>query len=336
MSFLLGQDILGKTSEKVKWARLSVLSNTALMLLKIGAGLLILSISVISEAVHSGIDLIAAIITTISVARASAPPDKEHRFGHGKVENISGVVEAILIIIAAVLIIYESCLRILQGVLILDVNLGVAVMFVSVVVNYGVSRKLFSIAKKHDSIALKVDAYHLKTDIYTSFGVLVGLAIILVGNRLGITGINYLDPIIAIFVAIVIIKAGYDLTKESMKGLMDMALPGHEERIIRGTIEKHSMHYTEFHAFRSRKSGSERHIDLHLVVSKHTNLEKAHALCDHLEREINTVLSRVHVLIHLEPCDSRCRMCRIWKKWCSGTGEEKRRKAKVLERVPSG
>lgn len=324
------------TSEKVKWARLSVVSNSTLMILKIAVGLLILSISVMSEALHSGIDLIAAIIAAFSVARASVPPDREHRFGHGKVENISGAVEAMLIIVAAILIIYESCMRLLQGTIILDANLGVGVMFVSVAVNYIVSRKLLSVARKHDSIALKADAYHLRTDVYTSLGVLVGLAIILVGNHFGIAGINYLDPLVAIGVALVIIKAGYDLTKEAMKGLMDMSLPGHEERIIRRSIERHNMQYVEFHALRSRKSGSERHIDLHLVVSKNTNLEKAHALCDHLEDELNTVLSKVHVLIHLEPCDSRCRRCRMWKKWCFGNEHERVRKTKVLERVPSG
>lgn len=302
--------------EKVLWARLSIVSNSFLMVLKIATGILTLSISIISEALHSGIDLVASGFAAYSVQKAAKPPDKNHKFGHGKFENVSGIFESMLIFIAAVIIIYEACIRIYEGPALQLVNLGILVMLVSVIVNFLVSRKLYSVAKKTDSIALEADAAHLSTDVWTSLGVLIGFGVIRVGQGLGINGIEYLDPIIAIGVALMIICVAVKLTKRSFIDLIDTSLPREEEKKIKEIIEDHYGQYVEFHQMRSRKAGSERHIDLHLVVSKHAKVEDAHELCEHLEKDIKAQFKRANVLIHVEPCDGECELCKKAKAEC--------------------
>ena len=169
---------------KASVARLSVISNTTLMLLKLAVGLAIGSVSVISEAIHSGMDLLAAIIALFAVKISGKPADQHHPFGHGKVENISGTVEALLIFLAAIWIIYEAIKKLLNPQPLEDVGWGVAVMFVSAMVNIFVSRTLFKVGKETDSVALQADAWHLHTDVYTSAGVMAGLGIIWLGSFL--------------------------------------------------------------------------------------------------------------------------------------------------------
>jgi cation diffusion facilitator family transporter len=297
--------------EKTSIARLSIASNALLVAAKLTVGLTIGSVSVISEAIHSGIDLIASLIAYFSVQKSSEPPDRDHAFGHGKYENISGAIEATLIFLAALLIIYEAYQKIIHGVVLEDVSLGIAVMAVSVVINYFVSWKLMKTARRTESIALEADAWHLRTDVLTSLGILAGLVAI------KLTGITILDPIFAIAVALFILKAAIELTIKSVKDLMDVNLPENEVAEIENIIKDHSVQFHGFHELRTRRSGSDRFVDLHLVVSRDMNIEEAHGLADHIEEDLKTRFSRISVIIHVEPCDDgdRCKECQA--KACS-------------------
>lgn len=286
-------------------ARLSLLSNTFLVLGKLAVGWFTGSISVLAEAVHSSIDLTAAIIAYVAVRTASRPPDREHRFGHGKIENISGLAEALLIFVASLLIVRESILKFLHGGAVQDVHLGLAIMAVSSAVNLYVSNRLFHVGKMTDSVALRADGMHLLTDVYTSAGVAVGLLL------LWATGIHWLDPLVALLVAVMITHAAWELTREAFGDLMDRSLPEAEEKAIRNLVRQYYPHILELHALRTRKSGPKRYIDMHVVFRCGTTLEQAHAISEVLEKQIAERLPNADVVLHLEPCDQKCRACPV-------------------------
>jgi len=295
--------------EITRVARLSIYSNTLLLFLKLAAGILMGSISVLSEALHSGIDLLAAIITNYSVKKAGKPADEIHKFGHGKFENVSGTVEAILIFVAALIILFgagQKILLFMSGEKLLKgyIGTGIIIMGVSAVANLIVSRKIMKVALKAESIALEADAYHLSTDVYTSVGVFIGLVLI------KLTGIEIFDPILAIIVALIILKASYDLTRRSVSGIMDVKLSDMEENIIKSIISEHYSEYAEYHDLRTRMSGAERYVDLHLVVPKNQHVADAHEFCDHLEKDIKEKIPNLSLLIHIEPCEADCEICR--------------------------
>lgn len=293
--------------EIISVARLSIYSNSMLLIMKLAVGILIGSISILSEALHSGIDLLAAAIANYSVKKAGQPADNEHRFGHGKFENVSGTIEAALIFVAAIIILYESADKILRHNAIIDYNLivvGVVIMGISAIVNFYVSARIMKVAKKAESIALEADAYHLTTDVYTSIGVFAGLILI------QITKNPVFDPLVAIIVAIIILKASYDLTKRSVSGIMDVKLSDKEEDTIKSIIQEHYSQYAEYHNLRSRMSGAERFVDLHLVVPKNQNVVDAHDFCDHLEKDIKEKIPNLSILIHVEPCSTDCEICK--------------------------
>lgn len=290
-------------NEKAKVARLSLFSNSALVILKLAAGLAIGSVSVLSEAIHSGLDLVAALIAYISVRHSGKPPDKNHSYGHGKIENISGTIEALLIFAAAIWIMAEAVRKLMQGAALEMVGPGLAVMGLSAVVNFFVSRKIMRTARATESVALEADALHLTTDVYTSLGVFVGL----LGIKL--TGWQLLDPLIAIVVALFIIKAAFNLTRQAVLPLLDSTLPPEEEQIIIETIRQFDREFVGYHKLRTRKAGGERHIDLHLVVRGDSHIEAAHSLCDRIEQAIKQQYPLAHTLIHIEPCPEQCDSC---------------------------
>jgi cation diffusion facilitator family transporter len=279
-------------SEKVKTARLSIISNCCLIAMKVVAGLVSGSVSILSEAIHSGMDLLAAVIAFFSVRLSDTPPDKEHPYGHGKYENVSGVIEAFLIFIAAGWIIYEAVYRIIAPSPVEKVAIGAAVMAVSAVVNILVSRKLYKVAKKTDSIALEADALHLKTDVYTSLGVAAGLLL------LWITGWHLLDPLVAIAVALLILWESYKLMKNAFSPLVDASLSAEENQIIREEINKRAL---SFHNLRTRKSGSFRFAELHLEMPENMELKDVHSLCDEIENAIEARIRNIDISIHVEP-----------------------------------
>jgi cation diffusion facilitator family transporter len=292
------------TSQKIRAARLSIISNTLLIAMKLVVGIVMSSVSVISEAVHSGIDLIAAIIAYFSVREASKPADREHRFGHGKIENVSATIEALLIFAAGIYIIVEALNKLRGGHFEIEsLGIGAGVMAISAIVNWIISSRLLKVAMKTDSVALEADAMHLRTDVYTSAGVFGGLVAI------HFTGFTVLDPIIAMGVALLILKAAYDLTRNAFMHILDISLPDAEEKIIHEVLGNFSGDYVEYHKLRTRKSGAQRHIDMHLVVPRTLTIEQSHTLSDAITAKIKERLAYSHVLVHIEPCDGSCDNC---------------------------
>ena len=292
---------------KERTAHLSVISNTCLVVLKFVVGFAIGSVSIISEAIHSSMDLLAAVIAFFSVKKSAEPPDASHSFGHGKFEDVSGLIEALLIFIAAIIIIAEASLKLLAGggqefspgLL----SFGIAVMGISVLANWYVSSRLMKVAKETESIALESDAWHLRTDIYTSLGVFAGLILI------HFTEYTVLDPIIAIAVGLVILNAAVNLLKRSFADLIDHSIPTLDEDHIKAIICAHASEYAGFHGLRTRRSGPE---IFHRVPSGRARegfRHPVHDLADHLESDLLVEYPRANVTIHIEPCTEGCDRC---------------------------
>lgn len=280
--------------DKKNAALLSVFSNTVLIIFKLVAGIAMGSISVISEAIHSSIDLIASCIAFFSIRKASKDEDEEHPFGHGKYENVSGLIEALLILFAAGLIIYEAMNKLVTGNKVENIGAGILVMSIASIVNLIISLSLLSISKKTNSIALEADAMHLLTDVFTSAGVLLGLLL------LKFTGIRIIDPITAVLVAVLIIKTSIDLINKAMIDLVDSKLP--DDDILK--IEEVLKSYTEvenYHSLKTRKSGNKREINVHVHFNKDISLFEAHSICDSIENHISSLLPGSDVIIHAEP-----------------------------------
>ena len=281
---------------KQRTARLSVISNTVLVVLKLVVGFYTGAVSIISEAAHSAVDLLAAVIAFYAVREADKPPDGNHAYGHGKVENISGAIEAVLIVVAAIWIVFEAKDKLQSAYVPEFLEYGIVIMLISIGANYWVSSRLYKVAIQTGSQALEADALHLRADIWTSAGVLIGLVI------MKITGLAWIDSAIAIMVAGVVFKAGYGMTKKSLYELTDISLPLEEEQMIIDVIESHT-EVLSYHRLRTRRSGSRRLIDMHLILYKEMHLNMAHSVCDQIEAEIKAKLEFCDVVIHLEPCD---------------------------------
>lgn len=292
---------------KVRVALLSVVSNTALVILKLAAGLLSGSVSIVSEAVHSASDLLAALIAFFSVRTSSQPADMIHPFGHGKIENISGIIEALLIFVAAAWIIWEAIDKLIHPTAIEALGWGIGVMLISTLVNIAVSHMLFKVAKETDSVALEADAWHLRTDVYTSAGVMVSLALIWLGEK-AFPGrhFHWLDPVAAIAVALLIIKAAYALTAKSGHDLMDSRLPAEEETWIGELIREYRVQIHGFHNLRTRKAGGIRFVEFHMKVDPRMTVIDSHHITDQIAARIQTRFPGASVTIHTEPCDENC------------------------------
>ncbi|MEN6317744.1 MAG: cation diffusion facilitator family transporter [Syntrophaceae bacterium] len=301
------QGFMDTQRRKLHVAALSVASNTALVAMKLIAGLMIGSVSIISEAIHSGVDLLAAIIALFSVKTSSIPADGRHPFGHGKIENISGTIEALLIFVAAIWIIVEAVKKLMHPEPMEALGWGIGVMLISAVVNIVVSKMLFKVGRETDSIALQADAWHLRTDVYTSAGVMVSLSLIWMGQLI-FPGKDFfwLDPVAAIGVALLIIKAAYDLTAQSAKDLLDVHLPNVEVEWIRKCILDQNSVVRGFHELKTRKAGHFRFVEFHLKVDPHMSVKDSHDITKVLKRKIKTQFPGTTVTIHIEPCDGDC------------------------------
>lgn len=286
---------MNSTSRKIKVAMLSIISNVSLILMKIIAGVISGSVSIISEAIHSGMDLVASVIAFVSVKISGKPADKEHPYGHGKIENFSGLIEGVLIFIAAFLIINEAVKKIIRPAKIEDAWVAVLVMFISALTNAIVSRKLYKVAREEDSIALEADALHLKTDVYTSIGVGIGLLLI------ALTNISWLDPIVAILVACLIMKEAWVLCTDACNPLLDASLPSQDEDKIRGVMDKYKDEILDYHMLRTRKSGDIKYIDFHLTVHEELTVKQSHELSERIEADLENTLKHTNVNIHVEP-----------------------------------
>jgi len=294
------------TRKKMWVVKLSVASNSALVVFKLIVGFAIGSVSVLSEAIHSGIDLVAALIAYFAVRSSGKPADRQHRYGHGKFENISGFVEALLIFGASAWIIYEAVHKIRNPQPIETIGWGILVMALSSFVNMVVSSTLFKIGNATDSVAIKADAWHLRTDVYTSMGVMTGLILIWFFSFFFHShDLLWIDPAVAILVALLIIKAAYDLTMQSLGDLLDIALPeAHAEEI--GKIIKAQAGVISFKNLRTRKAGATKFVDFDMLVDGTISVEAAHAITDRITEELERKLGSVHATIHTEPCKLFC------------------------------
>ncbi len=286
-------------------AKLCLVVVIGLIVLKVVAAVITGSISILAQAVDSFLDLFAVTITFFAVGIAIKPADEEHPFGHGKVENVAAVVQAVLIFTAAGLIIYSAVRKIILGTTVELTEAGIGVMLVSIIVSIFLSRHLLGVSRATDSMALEACARNIAADVYSAAGVLVGLVAI------RFTGLHILDPIIALLVALFILKVAYGVLRKSIGGLIDVKLPEAEESAIRSCIMEHGGQLVGFHELRTRKAGNWRYIDLHLVMPKNASVEEAHRMCDHLEQDIEIRLLHTSVTIHVEPCTIECDQCSI-------------------------
>ncbi len=276
-------------------ALVSVTSNTFLVAIKLAVALVSGSAALLSEAMHSGLDLLAAVIAWISLRFAGHPPDREHPYGHGKLENISAFLEGLLILAVALGIFYESGRRLFEPVTLAYIPLGIAVLAISALVNFGVSFALTRAARRFDSVALEADAAHLRTDVYTSLGAFLGL----MGYY--VTGHHLFDTLAALAVGAIILGIGAKVTHGALHGLLDTRLPEEEEETVRRIVAL-TAPILELKEISSRKAGPVRYLDLTLVVCRWETLEEIHRLCDSLEKQIQEHFPGARIFIHPEPC----------------------------------
>lgn len=284
--------------ETTRAAVLSVVSNTTLTLTKLTVGWLTGSVSVVAEGIHSGNDLVASLLAWFAVRKAAEPPDAEHGYGHGKFESLSAFIEAALIVVAAAGVAWTAVHRLLGGQR-TDLEHGPAllVMGFSAVANIVVSSYLFRVARKHQSIALEADAWHLRADVWTSAGVFVGLLLIY------FTDWHVVDPLAAVLVAVLILFQGGKIGWEALGQLLDRSLPAAEQQLITDLLGEHDDMFLDYHRLRTRRSGRERQIDLHLVTCPRVTVGEAHGVCDHLEQDVAERLAHTRLVIHVEPCN---------------------------------
>jgi len=285
------------TGRKTRAAALSILSNSLLIALKLVAGVLTGSIAIITEAIHSSVDLIASIVAFVSVRKAGEPADEDHPYGHDKIENLAAVIEGLLILVGAGIIVFESVRRLVDPPEVHSLGIGIAVIGFSVVANLVVSAYLYRQARATESPALEGDAAHLRTDAMTSAGVLVGLVLV------EVTGLEWIDPMTALVVAVAIVAAGLRILMRSSRVLVDEVLPEEELAAVREALEvdHRAPEIAGYHKLRARRAGSRRYIDLHVQFHEGTTLDRAHEVSHELQAEIRDRLDRADVLIHLEP-----------------------------------
>ncbi|WP_156735655.1 cation diffusion facilitator family transporter [Bacillus velezensis] len=282
-----------------KIAFLSVISNSLVVMLKIVVGIITGSVAILSEAIHSFLDLIAAFIAFISVRISKKPADTGHPYGHGKVENLSGTIETILIFAAGIWMIYECVQKLVNPAPVHLPVLGIVVMLAGALINLIVSKFVKREAEKVNSVAMKSNALHLLTDVYTSLGVAASLLVVT------LTEWYILDPIIGMVLAMYIIYEAFKLMKEAFPPLIDTRLSEEEEKTILKIIETFQQEFIEIHDFRTRRSGPQEYIDFHLVVASHVTIKDVHDLCDRIERDITDEFKQAQVMIHPEPESER-------------------------------
>jgi len=254
-------------------------------------------VGLLSDALESLVNLVAAIVALRALAVAARPADEEHAYGHTKAEYFSSGFEGALVLVAAVLIVGTAVGRLLTPVPLTRLGTGLVLSVVASVINLGVARVLFRAAREHTSIALEADAHHLMTDVWTSVGVLAGVGLV------GLTGWQLLDPLVALLVAANITRVGISLVRRSMLGLLDTALPPDVQGEIQRVLDRHRTNGIEFHAFRTRRSGARRFMSVHVLVPGAWTVQRGHDLLEEIEAEIRAEVPRLAVFTHLEPIE---------------------------------
>jgi cation diffusion facilitator family transporter len=301
----MARSVIGETARtastgraRTRAAAVSIASNSSLIALKLFAAGVTGSVAILTEAIHSGIDLIASVIAYFSVRQAEEPADAGHRYGHEKFENVAAAAEGVLILVGAGVIIYASAVALVRGPELESLGFGIAVVGFASLTNLIVSAWLFRRARATESAALEGDAAHLRTDAYTSLGVLVGLALVHWTDQ------EWLDPAVALVIAAAIVITGLRLVARSWRVLVDEALPDEELAAIRDAIADFGhREVVGYHKLRTRRAGARRYVDLHIQFRSGTTLEAAHGIAHELQDRIAARLRGADVLIHLEPED---------------------------------
>ena len=285
----------------IRAATLSFFSNLFLLVLKLVVGLVSGSIAVLSDAMDSGEDLVASAAALFSVSVARRPADLEHPYGHGKVETLAAAVEAGVISLGGIFITYQAIARIVHGGKDINAGLGLGAMAVAAVLNTVVSMRVGRAARATESLALASDAKHLQTNVVQALAVFAALLLV------QITGVNLLDPVVALLLAAYLWFTAFGLLRNAVAEIMDVRLPEDEERYVRDIILEHHPEVRGFHHLRTRRSGSTRYVELHLLVDPGQTIQEVHNLCDHLEADILDRLPSAVITIHTEPDDGRYR-----------------------------
>ncbi len=288
---------------KLGGARLSFITAVLLTILKFTVGLLTNSIGILSEAVNSLLDVLSSSISYVAMLKATEPADKTHPYGHGKFEDIAGIIQSIIIFFTGLYIVSEAIKRFLVGATVQALEMGIGMMFISMVASFLVSRRLAQLAKQTDSVILSGDSIHFGMDLYTGLGVFVALLLI------RFTGNYFYDPLAAVIVCLIVLFQTYGIFKRAFGDLTDRGLPDEVIRRIKEVVKDHYPELIGFHDLRTRQAGAEKHIDLHLEVCKDTSLVDSHRLTEHLEQDIKIVVPRASVMIHAEPCKKNCQKC---------------------------
>ena len=283
------------SKEKKRVAFISVLAAVFLTGFKLVIGILTGSLGILSEALHSGLDLVAAVITYFSVRISDKPADREHNFGHGKIENFSAFIETILLLVTCVWIIYEAVHRLTSGKTEIDVNIwSYIVVISSIVIDISRSRALYKVARKHNSQALEADALHFSTDIWSSTVVLFGL---ICANF----GFFFADSVAALVVAFIVLYVSFRLGKKAVDVLLDKA-PQHTINLVEQVLSKYS-EVRHFHSLKVRTAGADTFIKVNIHVAPDASMKEVHQLCDNIEKELEEKIPRSEVYIHAEPQD---------------------------------
>jgi cation diffusion facilitator family transporter len=274
-------------------ALLSVISNTGLVAVKVAAGLATGSISVLAEGIQSAVDILASLMIYASVRIAGKPPDRRHPYGHGKFESLTAVVQMLLILGSTGFILYQATRRLLSPRM-PDVDWGIGAMAVAIVVDLAVSSRIQRVASETRSLALEAEAQHLRADMYACAGVLLGL----VAVRL--TGWAPLDPIIAALLAVVVIVTAARLMGASLRPLLDHSLPAAEVALLRRALDADDR-IMGYHRLRTRQAGTQRHVDVHIMLEDTLPLREAHAIGEETELTLRRTLPNLDVVVHVEP-----------------------------------
>ncbi|SRR5258706_8561534 len=285
-----------------RFAWLSIAAALATIALKTGAYLLTGSVGLLSDAAESIVNLVGAIMALGMLVIAARPPDKSHTYGHSKAEYFSSSVEGMLILVAAAGITWSSIERLLHPRPLEQLGLGLVVSAAASLINFSVARVLMAAGKQENSITLESDAQHLMTDVWTSLGVIGSVGIV------ALTGWNALDPVVAILVAINIVWTGVQLLRRSVAGLMDAALPMHEQQIIESVMLKYRGKQVDFHALRTRQAASRRFVTVHMLVPGAWSVHDAHHFAEDFETDIRAALGEAVITTHVEPIEDELSM----------------------------
>lgn len=284
-------------SSLTRYAWISIAAAIATITLKSIAYLLTGSVGLLSDAAESLVNLLGACIALAMLTIAARPPDEDHLYGHDKAEYFAGGAEGMLILIAAVSIGFTAVNRLINPRPIEQACAGLAVSSVAALINFIVARILLSAGKKNNSITLEADGHHLMTDVWTSIGVIGGV------TAVALTGRQFIDPVIALFVACYIVWTGFKLVRKSVTGLMDSALPDDECREVTTVLDKYTDRGIRFHALRTRRSGARCFVSVHVLVPGVWTVQQGHNLLEELEADIRSTMSYVTVFTHLEPME---------------------------------